>query len=524
VSFSGKSVIVHPFVFAALPVVLLFSFAKSELLPEETLSALMALECLAALTFALALGAWRNACKAAIAASYFMVLLFTYRVWQITLEMYWSGVAEAPWIAVASFLIFIALMLTAFLKGQWNVLGKTFSIDFERLNSVLNIVSSLLLLLNVVPLIFYEIGQQHQFESERALMQKALGPIKLDQTKEKPDVYYIILDGFAAPQTLQDFWQYRDPGFGDYLKNKGFYVVPRALSNFDRTEFSLCSSLNMDYINDIRDRNKGDVSGLVFMRLIQDCSVVRLFKELGYRYVTVSSGSFGTDQILTADKVIRSNSANHFFRAVAYCTPWWSLEYYFPLLRDWYGDTRLTTGTEMAAILAEKSPKFVFIHTDLPHAPYLFDENGRRLQLPPGLIPDWQPPASYFSQWKYCVAQTEQWIDKIMAASGGKAIIIVQSDHGSGLRMKKTTDWYNERMRILNAIYLPGNNGNTGENRQNNFYATATPVNTFRIILNRYFQAQLPLLDDQSYCAPVWEKPFEWQEVTKQIHFAKESK
>jgi hypothetical protein len=514
---------IHPFIFAALPVVLLLTFAKSELLPEEVVPALVALEVIVSLFFVFAAVVWRSVHKGAIAASFFIIWLFVYRVWQITLETYWSFISTQPWIPVVTFFGFFAFILVVFLKGQWQFGGRKVSLDFERMNFVMNFVSTLLMIFNVVPLIAYEISQQQEFAYQRQQLQRNIAGLHLEENIERPDVYYIILDGFAPPITLKEFWHFDDPGFTNFLTSKGFYVVPRALSNFDRTEFSLCSSLNMDYINPVVDRHKashsGDISGVVLMRLIQDSSVVRLFKQLGYRIVTVSSGSFGTDSVLTADRVIRVNSVNHFFRAIAHCTPWWSLETYFPLLRDYYGDTRLAAGSRMKDILAEKSPKFVFIHTDLPHAPYLFDENGNRQKLPPSLLPDWEPPSGYFSQWKFCVKQVEQWVDVILKASNGKAVIIVQSDHGSGLRMKDPLDWYCERMRILNAYYLPSDSSAGKKNGNCSLYPTITPVNSFRVVFNKYFKVGLPLLKDESYCSPVWEKPFEWQEVTNKVRF-----
>jgi hypothetical protein len=45
---------------------------------------------------------------------------------------------------------------------------------------------------------------------------------------------------------------------------------------------------------------------------------------------------------------------------------------------------------------------------------------------------------------------------------------------------------------ILNAYYFPG----IGKEK---LYTTITPVNSFRLLLNLYFDAQLPLLPDDSY-------------------------
>jgi hypothetical protein len=526
-----RTIVVHPFVIATLPVVLLLAVVKNEILPEETLPGLVGLEIVVCVLLLICFGIFRNLSKAAVAASLSFILLFTYRVWEIFLGMSWPVVESQPWIPMSTFFLLVAGCVLFVMKGSWRLGTLSFSLDFERMNSVLNVISVLLFVINTIPLISYEMEMQSVVQSEVAQLEKPFAAISLDRNAPRPDIYYIIVDGFASPYTLDEFWHLKPPPFVDYLKNKGFYVVPKALSNYDRTELSLCSSLNMNYINAVHDRYeqhyKSDVPGLVLMRLIQDCATVRLFKQLGYRYVSVSSGSFGTDYILTADSIIKSNDVNHFVRAIAYLTPWWSGEFYVPWLRDSYCDTRLSAGTHMAEILANKSPKFVFIHTELSHAPNLFDAQGNRLKLPPGLIPVWEPPSACFDQWSFTVKQVESWIDTIIKATDGKAIIIVQSDHGPGLVMKKPADWYNERMRILNAYYLPeqkaGEKADQRTDPKTDLYPSITPVNSFRMIFRKYFGADMPILEDKSYCSPVWTKPFQWHDITKEVTFPSSS-
>ena len=50
-----------------------------------------------------------------------------------------------------------------------------------------------------------------------------------------------------------------------------------------------------------------------------------------------------------------------------------------------------------------------------------------------------------------------------------------------------------EELAILNAYYLPG------VDAEELLYPKISPVNTFRVILNAYFQENLPLLEDRSY-------------------------
>jgi hypothetical protein len=54
-----------------------------------------------------------------------------------------------------------------------------------------------------------------------------------------------------------------------------------------------------------------------------------------------------------------------------------------------------------------------------------------------------------------------------------------------------------EKFGILNAYYLPGvDPASAGLNDR------ISPVNSFRIVFNAYFGADLPLLPDQTYLSP----------------------
>ncbi len=74
-------------------------------------------------------------------------------------------------------------------------------------------------------------------------------------------------------------------------------------------------------------------------------------------------------------------------------------------------------------------------------------------------------------------------------------------------------DWENpdetslrERMSVLNAYYLP-NNGHK------QLYDEITPVNTFRIIFNYYFNMNNELLEDRNYFSG-WFHPYNFIDVT----------
>jgi hypothetical protein len=117
---------------------------------------------------------------------------------------------------------------------------------------------------------------------------------------------------------------------------------------------------------------------------------------------------------------------------------------------------------------------------------------------------------NYTNQVRFANTKILEMIRAIRANSETDPIIIIQSDEGpwpapyaGDERFLGTdvssVDWtrasrdeLREKMRILNALYLPGADAAP-------FHPTMTPVNTFRIVFNRYFGAALPLLPDENY-------------------------
>jgi hypothetical protein len=135
----------------------------------------------------------------------------------------------------------------------------------------------------------------------------------------------------------------------------------------------------------------------------------------------------------------------------------------------------------------------VFAHFVIPHPPFSFGANGEWLDFNAGTATREQFVDAYLNQVVYINREILGVIDAIQAGSDVPPVIIVQGDHGP------PPDLTNDpaiRMPILNAYSLPG------VEMAEALYPSISPVNSFRVVLNRYLGFSLPLLEDKSYFSP----------------------
>jgi hypothetical protein len=126
-------------------------------------------------------------------------------------------------------------------------------------------------------------------------------------------------------------------------------------------------------------------------------------------------------------------------------------------------------------------PKFVYAHFMVTHPPYVFNADGtfNYHENDQALVPE------YIDQVKILNRQLTTIIDSILKRNASNSVIIVQADHGSHLLN------VNETFTIQNNYYFPDLDYSL-------LHQNISPVNSFRVVLNKYFGQQLPLLEDKS--------------------------
>jgi hypothetical protein len=334
----------------------------------------------------------------------------------------------------------------------------------------------------------------------------------------KPDIYYIILDGYAREDVLREYYKFDNSAFTEALRQRGFFVADRSCANYPFTMLSLASSLNMTYLEGIGHHVKTfDSNRRAIYAMTQGNRVSRFLKTQGYRYVTNLTHFKATETSETAD--------------VAYApTPLWIRGEFVDsltantiacLFRPSRVDYHLHALDSIREAALLDGPKFVFWHIILPHPPYIFDRHGNVTQAAysgSSLETDDDRKQPYLEQVQFLNPRVLGFLDHILKTSRTPPVIVVQSDHGPPVEeIRETKDrkrqaWLPaapERMPILNAYHVP-------DSVRKKLYPSITPVNTFRVLLSELFGAELPTVEERSYYGRV-DRGVELMDVTDTV-------
>jgi hypothetical protein len=396
----------------------------------------------------------------------------------------------------------------------------------QQITKLLNIIAFSLL---IFPLI--SIGRsklpdmQITAEDLEALTQKrgeveALADWMPPPEHKRPDIYYIVFDGYVRDDVLTEFYSFTNKDFLDSLQQRGFYIVSESRSNYMNTNYSLNTSLNLMYMHDFPRS--------VFLQAkynLRTNFVSNFLRDLNYRIVVFDSGSDDTNAQY-ADLFISPDTVNQ--QEQGGINPFEIL-----LLRSTMGllllERDLTNQTSAQAsdvftqsvnaelqkrrerieyafshlpdYAADEAPQFLFAHIYLPHIPFLYGPDGEPLRYHKDLNLYWYEvdpedyPEVYTQQVKALNQMTLEMIDSVLSDSSRPVVIVLQSDHGDEIFLDY--DQPNEigahvRSAILNAIYF-------SDQTYDRLYPNLTPVNTFRLIFNHWFGTDFSRLADKVY-------------------------
>ena len=481
-----KRIPFYPFLFGLYPVLALAAHNIHEIALSDILRPLVISLMLAGVILCLARLILRDWDRAALVSTVILLLFFSYG------QIY----AELKNIQLGGVILFRHRTLGVLWLGLM-VLGVIWAWRWLKKPSAwtgwLNLLSALLL---IYPLSIIGLDAVSKVTASRKSIQSA-SAAGLD-SKTLPDVYYIILDGYGRQDLLKRKFGYDNSSFIDGLRQRGFYVADCAQSNYAFTELSLASSLNYNYLN---DSDSGFPTEDTLDQLIQHGAVRSFFEEHGYKVYAFPTGFPWTewkDADVYYGEVTSGLAWNDFETLLAQTTllriPLELTQLKYTINIGSNRRTRILAELEnLKNIPNRRGSKFVFAHIVAPHQPYVFGANGEAFYQDDNTATNDEKRMAYADQARFISHEILGIIDAIQSQSDRPPIIIIQGDHGPGYGLVSRA----ERMQNLSAYYLPGIDASRA------LYPTITPVNSFRIVLDKYFGQTLPLLQDRSdYSTP----------------------
>lgn len=333
-----------------------------------------------------------------------------------------------------------------------------------------------------------------------------------------PDIYHILLDEYTRGDVLKQVYGLDNSDFLGQLTNMGFYVAECSQSNYAQTELVLASLLNMNYLEDLQPADPlKALNRPQLRRWIQESKVLRAMDQLGYTFVAFETGypfsEFRTaDFYLSPDKnefdllsgmdnfevlLLKSSAGLVLLDASRLAPSVLSTDIDHPQVLK--RERILYKLEKLGSIPTEiPGPKYVFVHILLPHEPFVFGPQGEPVQYGDSLDEAAYQKA-YHDQVVYLNQRLIPILRGMIEKSGTPPIIILQGDTGPGRVSRE------RRMAILNAMYLP-------DRDYDELSADISPINTYRLIFDKYFGGEFPLLEDISYYS-TYDEPFSFEVI-----------
>jgi hypothetical protein len=342
-------------------------------------------------------------------------------------------------------------------------------------------------------------------------------------TDLSPDVYIIVVDGYARGDVLREFYGFDNTPFLCALEELGFGTLPKSSANYAWTFLSLASALNMTPLDELAGMTRpGSRDQRRAQDMIRNNAVMAFLKGRGYRTIQLASAWAGTRVNPYADEVRADR--NHimdddFTRALVDSSL--LVLNNARLLRD-MALFYLDQFDGLEAVAAEPSPKMVFSHFLLPHHPYIFDRDGAVVRN--GSFVDillyrkaqWYRTDAYIEQLRFLNTRLLTALRAILRTSPVPPIIVLISDHGPLIVSADAEAAKRARLDNLTAALLPGAPaGFLPEDVQ--------LINVFPLVLNHYFDAGLALRPPERYYS-LYARPYEFELIEPEPSSQKETK
>jgi len=387
-------------------------------------------------------------------------------------------------------LIFTLLAVLYFRARKWKNTSST------------SIFLNLLFLIYIISDLVSQVATNYHDKKETILFSH-------NKTKEqRPSIYYILSDAYPSTDFQASYLGKHTFYLDSALHSKGFAVIKNSSSNYSSTPFSMAATFSMEYLEGIDTSFQLAAFRYNYaLRTIKNAPLFSYLKKEGYELANFSIFDIDTIPATKRIRFLTISTSNMIFynciwNSVKRDLFWQVLPGYLHSRekvvekqlkeqledQDSYNRSVIRSLTNFSPV--KNKNYFVYTHLLMPHYPFFFNEKGEpfpdSLVFSGTMMTNSERFASYIG---YTDRQLVQLVDNILKKTNGNAVIILQSDHTlSNIGQEKSEDVFDN----YNAFYFPGGN-------YQQLYDGMSNVNSFRVVLNKYFGQSLAMLPDKRF-------------------------
>jgi hypothetical protein len=294
-----------------------------------------------------------------------------------------------------------------------------------------------------------------------------------------PDIYYIIADSYTSSNSLKKYWGYDNGSFTKALDKRGFFIAGDSRSFARYTTYSMASTLNI-----CADSMLLKTSWSFPERMVGQSSVISFLKNNEYEFHNLSGFIFPDADAFYYSRAITTGVIAQFDLML-----WKTFLYQIinKIYNQWSDRDCVSIQNEIVKQSKQRpnSSRFIYAHLPIPHYPYYLRSNATD-------IPVWsqakrEDKEAYLEQVRGTNVRLLEMIDSIQVHASRPTVIVLQGDHG--FRFFPEPIKFQESFTIMNAYYF-------SDKKYAGISPAISPYNTFRVILNKYFDTKLHLLPD----------------------------
>lgn len=507
----------HPLLLAAFPVLFLWSQNRNEVRFGDVVGPLLVVVAATLACFAVAALVLRDHRRGALVASGLAFLALSYGHVRDLLP---DAVAR-PRLLLVAWLVLGLVVVVAGVRTRTRLPAVT---------NALNVVAVVLVVTAVAPLAPRLLTAGSGVDASSTPVSGGDGT-----DLDRRDIVYIVPDRYPSARNLEELFGADNAAFTGYLEERGFRIADDSIANYNKTAHSLAATLNLGYLDDVAERVRrsgADQSdwGPVY-DMLEDHRVGRFLEDLGYRHIQLGTWWQPTRSAATADVVYEYEATTEFRTVLEHTTVVPAVRAALGLQPEDRGqrgtvrETNLYQLQRFEEVAAQRSerPRFIFAHIALPHEPYVFDADG-------SWVSEAEEEArtheeNLLAQLEYLNGRLRGIVDRLLDRPEDEhPIIVIQADEAlHPLRYRLDEDpfvWPQatdaellQKFRILSAYYLPGRGDEPVPE-------DITPVNTFRLVFDRYLGTDHGLLPDRAYVIHNHHRLYDLTEVTDRLRDA----